>query len=82
MGGAGSGGICAAKNLIAAGVDVTVFEIGSKIGGMWVYENDSGRSSAYSSLRINSEQRVTAYPDYPFPDGPRSTRATSWSRRT
>ncbi|WP_026928418.1 flavin-containing monooxygenase [Granulicoccus phenolivorans] len=67
--GAGSGGICAAKNLIAAGVDVTVFEIGSKIGGMWVYENDSGRSSAYSSLRINSEQRVTAYPDYPFPDG-------------
>ncbi len=65
--GAGAGGLCAAKYLIAAGMDVTIFEIGSRIGGLWVYENDNGRSSAYRSLHINSEARVSAYKDFPFP---------------
>jgi cation diffusion facilitator CzcD-associated flavoprotein CzcO len=45
--GAGACGICAAKYLIEVGFDVTVFEIGSQIGGMWCYGNDSGRSSAH-----------------------------------
>jgi thioredoxin reductase len=65
--GAGAAGLCAAKTLIAAGVDVTIFEAGSKIGGLWVYENDNGLSSAYRSLHINSEARVSAYGDFPFP---------------
>jgi dimethylaniline monooxygenase (N-oxide forming) len=67
--GAGAGGICAAKHLLEAGVDVTIFEIGSHVGGLWVYDNDNGRSVAYGSLRINSEARVTSYPDFPFPPG-------------
>ena len=44
--GAGAGGHCAAKNLLARGIEVTIFEIGTKIGGLWVYQNDSGRSPA------------------------------------
>jgi cation diffusion facilitator CzcD-associated flavoprotein CzcO len=45
--GAGASGLCSAKYLLQAGFDVTVFEIGSQIGGMWCFNNDSGRSSAY-----------------------------------
>lgn len=67
--GAGAGGLCAAKHLLQRGLDVTVFEMGSCTGGLWVYENDSGRSPAYRSLHINSEAAVTAYEDFPFPLG-------------
>ena len=69
--GAGAAGLCAAKHLLAHGIPVTIFEAGSKIGGLWVYNNDSGLSSAYRSLHINSEARVSSYNDFPFPeDGP------------
>ena len=67
--GAGAAGLCAAKHLLQAGLDVTVFEMGSCIGGLWVYENDNGRSAAYRSLHINSEAAVTSYEDFPFPAG-------------
>ncbi len=67
--GAGAGGLCAAKNLLANGIDVTIFEVGSHIGGLWVYENDSGLSPAYKSLHINSEARVSSFGDFPFPPG-------------
>ena len=67
--GAGAGGLCAAKNLLARGIEPVIFEIGSRIGGLWVYENDSGRSPAYKSLRINSEAKVSSFVDFPFPEG-------------
>ena len=67
--GAGAGGLCAAKNLLANGIDVAIFEVGSHIGGLWVYENDSGLSPAYNSLHINSEARVSSFGDFPFPPG-------------
>ncbi len=67
--GAGAGGLCAAKNLLARGIEPVIFEVGTRIGGLWVYENDSGRSPAYKSLRINSESRVSSYGDFPFPEG-------------
>lgn len=66
--GAGAAGLSAAKHLLAAGLDVAVFEMGSQVGGLWVYENDNGLSPAYQSLHLNSENRVTAYKDFPFPD--------------
>jgi len=65
--GAGASGICLARHLIDAGVDVTVFEKGSYIGGQWVYENDSGLSPAYRTLHINSPKSLTRFPDFPFP---------------
>lgn len=67
--GAGAAGLCAAKRLLEKGVDVVVFELGSSVGGLWVYNNDNGRSPAYASLHINSEAAVTGYPDFPFSDG-------------
>lgn len=69
--GAGAGGLAAARHLLAEGIEATIFEAGSRTGGLWVYENDSGRSPAYRSLHINSEARVSAFADFPFPpDGP------------
>ena len=67
--GAGAAGLCAAKNLLARGVEVVVYEVGSQVGGLWVYNNDSGLAPAYKSLHLNSEAKVTAYKDFPFPPG-------------
>lgn len=66
--GAGASGLCAAKHLIESGLDVTVFEIGSQVGGLWCYMNDSGRSSAYRTLHINTAKNVTSFRDFPFDD--------------
>lgn len=66
--GAGACGICAAKYLLEVGFDVTVFEIGSQIGGMWCYMNDNGRSSAYRTLHINTSRGVTRFSDLDFDD--------------
>ena len=66
--GAGAAGLCAAKHLLAKGMEVVVFELGTCIGGLWVYENDNGLSGAYQSLHVNSENKVTAYKDFPFPE--------------
>ena len=65
--GAGAAGLCAAKHLMAKGIEVVIYELGSHIGGLWVYENDNGMSPTYQSLHLNSENRVTAYKDFPFP---------------
>ncbi|SFU26566.1 flavin-containing monooxygenase [Paraburkholderia aspalathi] len=65
--GAGAAGLCCAKNLIQAGFeDVTIFEIGSQIGGVWCYRNDNERSSAYRTLHINSAKNLTNFSDFPF----------------
>ena len=69
--GAGAAGLCAARHLLSRGVEVVVFELGTCIGGLWVFDNDNGIAPAYQSLHLNSEAKVTAYRDYPFPeDGP------------
>lgn len=64
--GAGAAGICAAKHMLEAGFDVTVYEIGSRVGGMWVFGNDNGRSSAYSTLHINTARNLTSFSDFAF----------------
>lgn len=66
--GAGASGLCGARHIKAAGFHVTIFEIGSRIGGMWVYQNDNGRSSAYKTLHINTAKHLTAFEDLPFDD--------------
>ena len=38
--GAGAGGLVAARELLREGHQVTVFEKGSTVGGVWVYTDD------------------------------------------
>ena len=64
--GAGAAGLCAAKHLLEVGIDVTVFEIGTQVGGLWCYKNDSGRSSAYRTLHINTAKNMTNFSDFLF----------------
>ena len=66
--GAGACGLCAAKYLTIAGFQVTIFEIGTQIGGLWCFMNDNGRSSAYRTLHINTSRGVTRFHDLDFDD--------------
>lgn len=66
--GAGCSGVTAAKALKEKGVAFDCFELGSKIGGMWRYENDNGMSSAYRSLHIDTSRTNLGYSDFPIPD--------------
>jgi hypothetical protein len=66
--GAGSSGISSCQVLKARGISFDCFEKGSNVGGLWRYGNDSGLSSAYSSLFINTSRKVMAYRAYPMPD--------------
>lgn len=65
--GAGAAGLACAKHLLQSGFsNVTIFEIGTKIGGLWCYGNDNGRSSAYRTLHINTAKNITNFSDLPF----------------
>ena len=65
--GAGASGLCCAKYLLQHGLgDVTIFEIGTQIGGLWKYGNDNGLSPAYQTLHINTARNLTQFSDWPF----------------
>jgi dimethylaniline monooxygenase (N-oxide forming) len=66
--GAGPSGITAAKALKEKNIAFDCFEKGSKIGGVWRFNNDNGLSAAYRTLHINTNRVVMAYSDYPMPD--------------
>lgn len=69
--GAGSSGVTVAKALTEKGLDFTIYEKGSDIGGMWRYENDNGQSSCYASLHIDTSRPNLGYSDFPLdPDLP------------
>ena len=66
--GAGPSGIAAAKNCIAAGLPVVVFEKNDKVGGNWVFNAATGHSSVYDNTHIISSKAWSEYEDFPMPD--------------
>lgn len=66
--GAGSSGITAAKALHERGIPFDCFERSDTVGGLWVYNNRSGKASAYSDLCINTSKPRMQFSDYPIPD--------------
>jgi dimethylaniline monooxygenase (N-oxide forming) len=67
--GAGCSGLVTAKELRQRGLEPVVFEMGSRVGGLWVFGNDNGRGGAYRSLRINTSRTMTEFSDFPLPPG-------------
>src|ERR1700730_17762586 len=65
--GAGSSGIAAAKVLHQRGIPFDCFEKGDRVGGIWVFGNSNGMSSAYRSLHINTSRERMEYSDFPMP---------------
>ncbi len=65
--GGGPAGLAALKELAVAGADVTCFEKGDRIGGIWAFENSSGLSSAYETLHLNTSKARTEFADFPLP---------------
>src|SRR4051812_5873481 len=65
--GAGAAGLAALKAAAGARVDVTCFERGDRVGGIWVLDNSSGLSSAYRSLHCNTSRARTEFEDFPMP---------------
>lgn len=70
--GAGPSGICTAKELLAAGFDVTVFERSSKIGGVF--------ASSYKELRLVNNNLLISFSD--FCDDPDKQPITMWDAET
>lgn len=66
--GAGTSGLAAIRVLARAGSEVTAYEAGSAIGGMWRYANDSGLSAAYASLSANTSRKRMQYPSLAMSD--------------
>jgi hypothetical protein len=56
------------KALTEQGIAVECFERGSRLGGLWRYENDNGLSPAYASLRTNVSRARMGYPSFPMPE--------------
>ena len=65
--GAGPSGLAAAKNLLDAGLSVTVFDRQVGVGGNWRFSDDVGHSSVFETTHIISSKFYSAYSDYPMP---------------
>jgi NADPH-dependent 2,4-dienoyl-CoA reductase/sulfur reductase-like enzyme len=64
--GAGGVGLAAVKNLVAAGFDVTGFDMADEVGGNWYIDGPTSR--VYESTHTISTKPFTSYPDFPMPD--------------
>src|SRR3954452_7938320 len=65
--GAGAAGLAALKAVAHAGLDVTCFERGDRVGGIWGLDNTSGLSSAYRSLHCTTSRARTEFEAFPMP---------------
>jgi cation diffusion facilitator CzcD-associated flavoprotein CzcO len=64
--GAGCSGLAALKELTDRNLDAVCIEQGSDVGGNWRYQNDSGLSGAYASLRTNVSRAHMQYRCFPM----------------
>src|ERR1700722_11143553 len=66
--GAGICGLTTAKALKDRSVPFDWFELSDRIGGVWAFNNPSGRSAAYRSLHIDSSKSRISFEDFPAPE--------------
>jgi thioredoxin reductase len=65
--GAGPSGIAAAKNLKDEGMEVVVYDLGTEVGGNWVFTEEIGHSSVFETTHIISSKTLSEYADFPMP---------------
>lgn len=66
--GAGPSGITAAKNLLDAGLAVTVYDYGKEVGGNWVFTEAESHSSVFETTHIISSKDFSQYDDFDMPE--------------
>jgi thioredoxin reductase len=66
--GAGPSGITAAKNLLDAGLQVTVYDFGKEVGGNWVFTEEESHSSVFETTHIISSKAFSQYDDFSMPE--------------
>ena len=59
--GAGVSGLATARSLISQGLECTVFERGSVLGGVW--------SDGYLNFGVQVQKELYEFPDWPLPEG-------------
>src|SRR5262245_34932862 len=64
--GAGSSGLAAAKNFLAAGIPFDCLEREDDLGGNWNFGKP--HSSVYASTHLISSKPLTEYTDFPMPE--------------
>jgi hypothetical protein len=64
--GAGSSGLAAAKNFLAAGIPFDCLEREDDVGGNWCFGKPA--SSVYASTHLISSKGLTEYTDFPMPE--------------
>jgi dimethylaniline monooxygenase (N-oxide forming) len=73
--GAGVGGIAAMRPLGQAGIAFDCFDERDRVGGIWAYEEEPGRTCAWAMLNMNSPRGTYDFSDFPmpahYPDFPR-----------
>ncbi|PIC51093.1 hypothetical protein B9Z55_001745 [Caenorhabditis nigoni] len=68
--GAGAAGLVTAKHAIKDGHQVEIFEQTDKIGGTWVYSEETGcHSSMYKTMKTNLPKQCLEFENVPYTDG-------------
>lgn len=65
--GAGPSGIAAGKNCITTGLECTIFDQNSAVGGNWLFSEEESHSSVYENTHIISSKTWSEYEDFPMP---------------
>jgi hypothetical protein len=65
--GAGPSGLAAAKAVLDAGLQLTVFEAGPGVGGNWRFSDEVGHSSVFETTHIISSKLLSQYHDFAMP---------------
>lgn len=65
--GAGPSGIGAAKALLAAGLEVVLYERNAEVGGNWIFKTGKSHSSVFETTHIISSKALSEYEGFPMP---------------